>query len=171
MRHVVIIIILAPLMAACGPASRLSWSERAYIHCRETLREPGACMPEVTTAWERLASACGIRDNVLRVCDAEFDRRYGCQVSTREVKKTDDKGSVTTIKEEFRSGPGCSMSPGELSRLQFAFQSECLADRNPPDVSSREGAACDCSFGSCSFDYPYVSDETAVRYFPEKADK
>ena len=63
------------------------------------------------------------------------------------------------------------MSTGELSRLQFAFQSECVADRNPPDVSSREGAACDCSFGSCSFGYPHVSDETAVRYFPEKADK
>ena len=144
---------------------------RARSCLLQVIESPHASDALRATAWERLASACGIRDNVLRVCDAEFDRRYGCQVSTREVKKTDDKGNVTTIKEEFRSGPGCSMSTGELSRLQFAFQSECLADRNPPDVSSREGAACDCSFGSCSFGYPHVSDEPAVRYFPEKADK
>jgi len=169
MRRTFIILVLAVTLAGCGPASRLTWSQRAYIHCSETLRDTGACIPAVTTAWERLAGACGIRNNVMQICDAEFDRLYGCQVSTREVKRTDDQGKVTTIKEEIRTGPGCSMDSGRLFQLERAFESECMAARDPPDTSSREGASCDCSYGSCTFVYPHVADETAVRYFPETA--
>lgn len=163
------LVITMIILGACGPASRLTWDERAYIHCAETGGEPATCMPQVHAAWERLAGACGIRDNVVRICEAEFDRLYGCQVSTREVKRTDDKGNVTTVKEETRSGPGCSMESSRKFQLEIAFEQECLAARNPPDISSSEGASCTCGSWGCNFIYPDVSDETAVRYFPEKA--
>jgi hypothetical protein len=159
------------ILAGCGPASRLTYSERALIHCSETRRDVGACIQGVMTAWSSLARACDIRGNILRVCDAEFDRLYFCNVTTREEKITDEKGNVTTRSVETRSGPGCGMDSSRRYELSGAYRAECERRSDPPNTSSIEGAACYCGSHYCNFAYPDVSDETAVYYFPEKADK
>jgi hypothetical protein len=170
LRDILFAVLLASALAGCGPAYRLTFAERAYIHCRETGRDD-ACVGGVSTAWSELARACGIRSNVLRVCDAEFERRYFCNVSTREEKTTDEKGNVTTKTVEIRSGPGCGMDSSRRYELGRAYIAECERRSFVPDTSSMEGAACYCGSTSCTFDYPNVSDETAVFYFPHTADK
>jgi hypothetical protein len=170
MRHM-LLAALALSLAGCGPAYRLTYPERALIQCRETFREPGTCMSGVMAAWSDLASACGVRSNVLRVCDGEFERRYFCNVTTREEKTTDENGNVTTKSVETRSGPGCGMDSFRRYELSRAYIAECERRSFVPDTSSVEGASCYCGSTSCSFDYPDVSDETAVFYFPHTADK
>lgn len=161
----------AAVLAGCGPASRLSYSERAFIHCSETRRDVGSCMQPVMDAWSRLAGACGVRNNVLQVCAAEFERLYYCNVSTREEKTTDKDGTVTTRSTETRSGPGCGMDPSRRFSLEAAYREECERRSFVPETWSVEGAACICGHDDCTFAYPDVSDETAVHYFPEKAGK
>lgn len=172
MRHkdVVLAALLAASLTGCGPAYRLTFAERAHIHCRETARD-SACVGAVSAAWSELAHACGIRSNVLRVCDAEFERLYFCNVSTREERTTDEKGNVTTKTVETRSGPGCGMESYRRYELSRAYLAECERQSFVPDTTSMEGAGCYCGSSSCTFDYPYVSDETAVFYFPHTADK
>lgn len=169
MRHFVIAA-LGLMLAGCGPAYRLSYSERAYIQCQETGRD-SACLNGVMAAWGQLAGACGVRSNVLRVCDGEFERRYFCNLSTREEKTTDEKGNVTTKTVETRSGPGCGMDSSRRYELSRAYIAECERRSRVPDTSPVEGASCYCGSTSCSFDYPDVSDEKAVFYFPHTADK
>lgn len=159
------------ILAGCGPASRLDYGQRAEIQCRETGREPGSCMGRVMQAWSGLAQACGVRSNIVTVCEAEFERRYACNVTTREEKITDDKGNTVTKSVETRSGPGCGMDSSRRYELANAYRAECERRSDPPDTTPTEGAHCYCGSWGCTFDYPDVSNDTAVFYFPWLADK
>ncbi len=169
--RIVIITLMATLLAGCGPASRLDYSQRARIQCAETGRDDAGCMRQVMASWSRLAGACGVRQNIKQVCDGEFERRYFCNVSTREEKTTDEKGNVTTKSVEKREGPGCALEGSRRYDLRAAYMAECERHSDIPSTRPAEGAACHCGDNYCTFDYPDVSDDIAVRYFPELADK
>ncbi|MCA0199934.1 MAG: hypothetical protein LCH56_03735 [Proteobacteria bacterium] len=170
MRHIYLAL-TASVLAGCGPASRLDYAQRALIQCMETGRDGGRCTQGVMESWSRLAGACGVRNNVKRVCDGEFERRYFCNVSTREEKTTNEKGNVTIKNVEKREGPGCGLEGARRYELRAAYMAECERHSDVPNTSPREGASCYCGDTYCSFAYPDVSNETAVRYFPELADK
>lgn len=167
----ILLALAAVLLAGCGPASRLNYAQRAEIQCRVTGRDAGFCLGRVMDGWSALAHACGIRGNILTVCEGEFERRYFCNVSTREEKTTDKDGRVTTKSVETRSGPGCGMDTSRRYELANAYRAECERRSDPPDTSSVEGASCYCGSWGCTFNYPDVSNDTAVYYFPELADK
>jgi hypothetical protein len=169
--RIVLLAFAAAILAGCGPASRLDYTQRAQIQCAETGRDDGSCVQQVMASWSRLAGACGVRNNVKRVCDGEFERRYFCNVSTREEKTTDEKGNVTTGSVEKREGPGCALEGSRRYDLRAAYMAECERHSDIPNTSPREGASCTCGETYCWFDYPDVSNETAIRYFPALADK
>lgn len=72
----VLLIMTAVILAGCGPASRLNYAQRAEIRCAVTGRAAESCMGRVVDDWSPLARACGIRSNIVTVCEDEFERRY-----------------------------------------------------------------------------------------------
>jgi len=151
------------LLAGCAD-SRLTFEQRAYVHCRETGAGAG-CQPDTIAAWNNLYPQCSARSSFARRCNADFDAQYWCSTKRKVERITNAKGETTTKETEIEHGPGC-MPSYERSRLQERFREDCMYATRAPQTDDAYGAWCSCGDSGCSVRLPSFGDSTIEKYFP-----